>query len=241
MGMVLDSRVDEVRTRLALFIMGLEERGHKVMPLLESDLVSMVVKTLAYFLRTLSNMVRDLYRGDITESGFVDTMAGLVQEQLTRAWNEGMRVNGLDPEKDMEPEWEEILQEIILNEYNYIDGFAADIVQTAEDEQPWDALLARAELWANRYTDVVNRAILVTKEQKLVWHLGATEEHCPTCSALNGIVAWASEWELAGVNPQNPPNEDLECGGWNCDCERVPTTERHTRGAWDRIMAALGK
>ena len=236
--MVCDSRVDEVRTRLALFILGLEEHGYKIAPLLQSDLVEMVVKTLAYFLRTLSSMVRDLYRGDIEEGGFVDTMATLVQEQLTRAWHEGMRVNGLDPETEMEPEWEEQLQEIILNEYNYIDQFAADIVQTAKDEKPWDALLARAELWANRYTDVVNRAVLVTKEQKLKWVYGDTQ-HCDTCMALNGIVAWASEWELANVVPQSPPNEALDCGGWKCQCSLEPTKERHTPGAFDRIMAAL--
>lgn len=236
--MVCDSRVDEVRTRLALFILGLEERGHKVLPLLQSDLVDMVVKTLAYFLRTLSSMVRDLYSGEIEEGGFVDRMATLVQEQLTRAWNEGMRANGLDPATDMEPEWEEMLQDIIANEYNYVDQFAADIVQAAKDEAGWDALLARAELWANRYTDVVNRAILVTKEQKLVWIYGDTE-HCETCAALNGIVAWASEWELADVHPQSPPNDALDCGGWKCQCRLEPTSARHTAGAFDRIMAAL--
>ena len=193
-------------------------------------------KTYEYYRRVLLSMTRDLYRGDISESEFVTQMADLIQQQLTRAWHEGMRTNGLDPVEDMEEDWLTILDEIILSEYNYVDAFAADIVDAWNRNQPWEPLLARAELWANRYNDVVNQAIMATKEQKLKWIYGDTE-HCETCAALNGIVAWASEWELSGVEPQNPPNAALTCGGWKCKCRLEPTTERKTRNAFSRIMA----
>jgi hypothetical protein len=109
-------------------------------------------------------------------------------------------------------------------------------VDAAKNELGWDGMLARAELWANRYTDTVNIAILTTKEQKLVWNLGATEEHCETCAALNGIVAWASEWELANVHPQSPPNDLLECGGWKCDCSLEPTEKRRSPKALTTLL-----
>ncbi len=240
--MVRDDRLDQFRTKLIEVALVMEAKGYDIKAYLPRDMVQAAddyTKTLAYFLRVLSGMVKDLYRGDIDESGFVTRMADLIQQQLTRAWAEGMRANDLDPVADMEPEWQEKLDAIILNEYNYVDNFAADIVDAAKNETGWDALLARAELWANRYTDTVNIAILTTKEQKLVWRLGATEEHCDTCAALNGIVAWASEWQLADVHPQSPPNDALDCGGWRCDCSLEPTRERHTPGAFDRIMAAL--
>jgi hypothetical protein len=185
-------------------------------------------KTVEYFTRVLSGMVRDLYRGDIEEGGFVDGLAQLVQDQLTRAWNEGMRENDLDPAEDMEPEWQVILDDIIANEYNYVDGFAADIVAARDEQTDWTPLLLRAELWANRYNDVVNRAILATKEQKLLWVYGETEEHCDTCRELNGIVAWASEWEESGLKPGG---DSLQCGGWRCQCSLIPTANRHTRDA----------
>ena len=185
-------------------------------------------------------MVRDLYRGDIEEGDFVDGLAQLVEDQLTRAWGEGMRENDLDPVEDMEPEWEAMLEGIILNEYNYIDGFAADIVAAADEQLDWEPLLSRAQLWANRYNDVVNQAIMATKEQKLIWVRGNTEKPCDNCTALNGIVAFASIWEELDVHPQQPPNPKIGCEGWECDCSLIPTSNRQTRDARDAIMQAIG-
>jgi hypothetical protein len=199
-------------------------------------LVVAYVKTYDYYLRTISGYVRDLYRGDIEEGDFVTQMSELIDSQLTRAWHEGMRENELDPIEEMEPEWQEILDGIILSEYDYVDGFASDIVAARDEQLDWDPLLSRADMWANRYNDVVNQAIIATKEQKLLWVYGDTD-HCDTCLALNGIVAWASEWEESGVKPQG---NMLQCGGWNCQCEIIPTGNRHTRGALDAIMSAIG-
>jgi hypothetical protein len=97
-------------------------------------------------------------------------------------------------------------------------------------------------VWANRYNDVVNQATMLTAKAggKLMWVMGATEEHCSTCARLHGIVAYRAEWELARVYPQRPPNPVLECGGWRCQCRLEPTSERHTRDAFDKIMRALG-
>lgn len=207
--------------------------------------VPLELKTVEHFVRTLSSMTRQLYRGELSEYDFVNQMATLIQEQLTRAWNEGMRQNDLDPQEEMKPEWANMLQELILNEFIYVDQFAADIVATSRanngDEAKWGGLLSRAEMWANRYNETVNTAVRVTKEQKLRWDLGQTEKHCNLCSKLNGIVAFSSEWEELGVHPQDPPNSNIECGGWNCDCKFTPTTERRTRDAYNRILAVSGQ
>ena len=200
-------------------------------------LVVEATKTVEYFVMKLSGMVRDLYRGDIEEADFVDGLASLVEDQLTRAWREGMRENDLDPDEDMEPEWQTILDDIILNEYNYVDGFAADIVAARDEQLDWGPLLSRAELWANRYNDVVSQSVIATGKGKLLWVYGDTD-HCTTCERLNGIVAWTEEWEEAGVRPQSPPNDLLECGGWRCQCTLVPTGNRHTRNALDAILDA---
>lgn len=205
--------------------------------------VTAYFKTVDYFIRTLTGMVRDLYRMEIDEEMFVTQLADLVQQQLTRAWNEGMRENDLNPQTDMTDEWQQILDQIILDEYDYVDQFAHDITQrsleTGGDEAYWGDLQSRAQLWANRYNDVVNRAILETKEQKLIWVYGDTE-HCSTCERLNGIVAFASEWQLANVHPQQPPNDTLDCGGWRCQCQLIPTGNAHTRNAFDAIQEAIG-
>jgi len=200
------------------------------------DVLMLATKTENYYVRVLSKGVRDLYNNQTTEDDLLDTMIRLLDEQLRRAWNEGARENGWEMPEDMTDEWEGILQDIINSEFDHVEQFIADVVAARDAGEPIEPLIARAELWASRYNDVVNRAVIETadKEERLEWVLGATEEHCETCAALNGIVASADEWAMSGFQPQNPPNNALECGGWRCDCALVPTDKRRTAGRFDK-------
>jgi hypothetical protein len=164
--------------------------------------------------------VRDLYAGDIDESSFVDDMIRLIDEQFDKAWNAGMRENGLDPQTDMTDAWARVLDDRKVQELDYVEQYARDILDAARNGDPIDPLRARVDLWTNRYNEVQNLAKVTTagKDVLLVWHLGATEQHCDTCSRLNGVVAYASDWEERGLHPQGAPNEHLDCGGWQCDC-----------------------
>lgn len=191
------------------------------------------VKTTGYMLRVINALVRDLYNGVIESDEFNSEMADLIENQFKRAFNEGMRNNGLDPQKDVIPEWEAEYQRMVTDQYSFIEKFANDILKGKENESGKDQFLSRADLWANQYESVVNESQMITADNKakFEWVLGATEEHCGTCSRLNGIVAWAEEWEQAGYHPQRPPNGLLECGGWRCDCSLVPTDKRRTANA----------
>ena len=209
------------------------------------DLAS--IKTYDHYLRQIYSLVDGLFDGEISQDDFIDGMAEIIPVQLTKAWNEGMRENGLDPEGDMLEEWQLELDGVILSEFDFVDGFAAAIVDEANKDDPTlDAMHARADLWANRYNDVYSLAKLLTSEgtQKFKWSLGGTEEHCWICQALDGIVAFSREWEQAGFRPQEPPNDLLSltndgekgCGGWRCDCNLEPTNERRTVRALDRLL-----
>ncbi len=80
-------------------------------------------------------------------------------------------------------------------------------------------LAARVGVWANQIRKTFNRARTYHVDNlKFRWRLGNTEEHCADCLALHGQVKTAAEWRAAGIQPQSP---DLECGGWNCDCDLV--------------------
>lgn len=191
------------------------------------------LKTVAYYQRVLDKNVRDLYASRMDEAAFIDDLVRLVDEQFTRAWNEGMRANDLDPAADMTEEWAEILDEAKLAELDYIESFAADIRAAAEAEASIDQFRARAEIWANRYNEIVNLSKITTGGKvKYEWRYGETE-HCDTCQSLNGIVAFATEWEQAGIQPQS---RLLECGGWNCQCQLETTDKRRTPEALGRIM-----
>lgn len=198
-------------------------------------------KTVEYFESELTRMVTNVYEGNLGGE-FIDILANLISGQLTQAYEQAWADN--NGEGDLPDYLTESVESMILNQYDFVDQFYRDIVDARVDEEPIEPLLARVPLWANRWEEAYNTAILLITSNEggnLEWQLGETEEHCETCSALNGIVARASEWEQLGVYPQSAPNEKLECGGWKCDCSLTPTDKRRSPKAFDSIMNAVSK
>jgi hypothetical protein len=207
----------------------LKARGVELDQPLSSQLDAL--KTVDYYDRALSRDVLDFYRGDMGAGEFIDDMIQLVEGQFTRAWNEGMREVGLDPQKDMKPEWEQVLKDEIDAELEHVLDYAQAIEDARIAGDPVAPLQGRIALWTNRYNEIVNLSMR-TCEPKMNyrWEFGATEQHCETCAALNGIIASGQDWEASGYHPQGAPNEMLECGGWRCDCRLVPTDDQATEG-----------
>ena len=171
-------------------------------------------------------------RYQYTTQDWTRDMASAIQSYITEAWLAGMAENGLTHE-DMLPEWQAQIDAIIANEKVRLPDLAAWITMTVETVRPleaaWPAIHARLDMWANRWLDTFNQARSATAEEgaKEEWVVGPTE-HCPTCLALNGLVAYVWEWEESGFRPQSPPNPLLKCGGYRCQCERRPTTKRRS-------------
>ena len=184
-------------------------------------------KTVAYFDRVLNGAVLGLYRGDIGREEFVDELFRLLDEQYRRAWNEGMRENDLDPQRDMKPEWEAVLQDAIAGQLDYVEPFADAILAAKEAGTPVGPLQSRVSLWSNGYNAIVQLSIITTRpDDRYRWEVGPTE-HCSTCEALNGIVATAKDWQESGYAPQG---RMLECGGYRCQCRWVYTEDPVTPG-----------
>lgn len=208
-----------------------------VIPHLTEKALRLAMKDYNYYTYALTNLARMLYQG-IIDDEFGLMMEALIGQQLTEAWHQALEEYGFMP-SEMTDEMKDILAEMIQNEYQHIDSLYSYVRDLAMREEPFDKVMHRVRLWANRYTDVVNRASMVLMSglgERLQWVLGPTEEHCYTCNTLNGVVAFASEWETLGVRPQNPPNAMLECGGWNCGCYLTHTYRRRSPRAFDTIL-----
>ena len=190
-------------------------------------------KTVDFYLRTMQGLIRSLYNGDIGGE-FIDIMANLISGQLRQAYISGAADAGL-LEIELTGEMENELQGFILAEFDYVDNIFRDIINARIDETTIDPLLARAKLWANRWNEVYNsakHAVMLAFGGKEMWVIGATEDHCISCMPLNGIVAFASEWEASGFKPQG---KMLDCGGWNCKCELIPTNARRSNKPAERL------
>ena len=196
-------------------------------------------KTYDYMQKVIEGLVSGVYN-NLVGGQFVDSMANLISGQLTQAYQQAYIDEGFTG-FTLPDYLASSLEMMILNQYDFVDQYFRDIVDARIDGAPIDPLLARASMWANRYNEAYNQAVaLITKEMggRLVWNYGEAE-HCKTCLSLNGIVAFASEWDTLGVHPQGAPNSKLECGGWKCQCSLTPTTKRRSPNAYGRIEAIL--
>jgi hypothetical protein len=178
--------------------------------------------------------------GNYSSDQWTRDFASAIRTYLTEAWFEGMADNSLTHD-DMTPEWQALLDQAISSEMNFLPDLGYWIAQTVLSVKPVESALpairARLDMWANRWLDVKNQAIHATAEPfaKEIWIKGDTE-HCPTCNALNGLVAYVTEWDQAGFHPQNPPNKMLLCKGYKCGCRRVGTTARRSPNVLTRLL-----
>ena len=196
------------------------------------------IQTVEFYARTMKGLIRSVYN-NMMGGEFIDIMANLVQGQLTQAFQYALDETGAD----WFPELRAELERMILSEYGFVDGLFRDIIDARLAGQSIEPLLVRADLWANRWNDAYNIAKLMIQSlfgERLMWVYGAAE-HCDTCRSLNGIVAFAREWEALNVRPQNPPNPLLECQGWRCKCSLQPTNQRRSPKAFDTILNIVSK
>ena len=184
------------------------------------DELTAKLKTVNYYTRTLWEMTRSLYGGSLSRDDFIDKMVNLLEGQLTRAWNAGMRENGLDVIQDMNAEWRFKLTNIITDEFDYVERLANDVLRAAADGVEVAGFRGRVDLWVNRYNEVQNTARVETAAQSEMfeWVFGPTVEHCGDCATFAGQRRTAADWLAGGKMPQS---RALECGGWNCLCELV--------------------
>ena len=192
-------------------------------------------KSYEYFLAQTNGLVRALYNGFIGGQ-FIDTLANLISGQLWDAYEKAWFDEGGD---GVVPDYlNKSYQDAVSAQYGYVDQFYRDIVDEKIDQTSLDPLLVRANMWANRWNEAYNEAVrLITLENggRLVWKMGRAE-HCSTCLALDGIVAFAKEWDAIGIKPQS---DRLECHGFNCKCSLSPTKARRSPNAYGRIEAAI--
>ncbi|HET8707382.1 MAG TPA: hypothetical protein VFM46_13845, partial [Pseudomonadales bacterium] len=161
-------------------------------------------------------------------------ITGQIIDAYIKAWYDETDGQG-DPPVYLQFEAQRKTQEQI----SHIQPFYTAIIDARINQTGLEPLLVRADMWANRYREAYTDAIAFIAAQnggKLQWVYNPDKEHCDTCMSLNGIVAFATEWDAAGVRPQRAPNAALDCGGWQCGCELRPTTARRTRNAYDKIV-----
>lgn len=209
------------------------------------DILSVLadVKALQDYDNTLTRLVsirvQQLRQTLVPPGSFGEDLSVAIESGLNEAWRLGMRENDVT---DMLPEWQDIVDGIIAEERSHIPDFSQYLADTAPDAESMGEAMSTAQnrlsLWIQRYTDVYEQAVRMTQDEKTKeeWVTDPAKESCSTCLALNGIVAYAREWDEAGFHPRDFPNPLLECTGAKCGCNRVPTDKRRSPDALQRLL-----
>lgn len=93
----------------------------------------------------------------------------------------------------------------------------ADAIENGEYDQDEQALIDRADMWADAAQGMYHAGHLYRAgNPKYRWDYQPGKVHCGTCSTLNGQVKTAEEFRALGYYPQSP---NLECSGIHCGCE----------------------
>lgn len=184
------------------------------------------------FGRAVRSAIRGVWYGELDIIGFADSMQGAIFRAYEQAWREGSEQCGISPAERTQEEQAALDAEIasdqgyILGLYDRIDNMK---LQHAETGKPtYTQVVNQAKLWANRYNAVRNLAQrMACSDQKLIWRMGPTREHCVDCQNYEGRVYRASVWDKYGIRPQS---RDLSCHGYNCLCYFEPTDAPGTPG-----------
>lgn len=189
--------------------------------------------------KSLRDSVRAYRTQSIDYDQFWEAMTATIRRRLPQAWYEGAKSCGVAP-ADLSPEERMALQNAIVNEMSFVTklAHAVDVDRESHPERktPTKSLFGRLDMWAQRYTDLQSRArVMACGDQKLQWVRGATKEPCRSCIRLGGKIKRASYWRRVNVYPQRPINHSLECEGFNCLCQLLPTDERCSPGPLPRL------
>lgn len=176
----------------------------------------------------IRSAVRSLWNGNIDYYTFMDNMSLAIERGFTQAWYEGAKIYGISP-AELTPEEHLRLTDEVNKEREFVRNLGQAITANSKISggklQP---LITRAELWVAGYNRIRTLgSTYAARDQKQEWRMGATKEHCRSCQRYNGRVYRASTWRKHNIYPRM---YDLECRGYNCQCDLYITNAPATPG-----------
>jgi len=146
-----------------------------------------------------------------------------------QAYIEGLREGGVDAE-ELDDDDKATISAWVSNQQSYVNGFAADVVAAAGNDDAERAVLGRVPLWVAALEALGGLGFASAQgNMMMTWRLNAhhaTNEHCstkdgkPGCDSLDGKRHRLTWWRQRGLIPRTPGGPTA-CGGWNCGCGLV--------------------
>jgi hypothetical protein len=188
------------------------------------------------FRRNTRASVRGLWTNVLTLQQAIRTFRLAIEQAIEMAWLEGAAECGIQEDELTVAELT-ARDEFIFEQNELAPNFLRVVKeQSKANGGKLQPLLQRNEMWINQYSSAKQQSeAMACADEKRIWILGIVEEHCKTCPRLEGQVRRLSFWQN-NVLPRNAPNEKLECGGYNCQCELRKTNKPLSRGRLPKLV-----
>jgi len=185
-------------------------------------------KSLSTFQASVRAATRGLYLGELDNMSAADALFSAIGRGFEQAWREGAREAGILANERTKEE-SDTLALMIGDQYQYVRQFVQWIYEHNKTSgAPYEMILARAQMWINRYNQVVTRAReMGDLDAKEVWLYNPAKEHCCDCARMHNRVYRNSIWFKYGIEPNSSA---LACFGGNCGCKRQKTDLPITKG-----------
>ena len=146
-------------------------------------------------------------------------MRALNAKYIRQAMKDGLEDGGIE-DAILEGDDLSKANELIAEQSGYVTDFLDKLYS---DNPGVNDVEARVILWANKALVPAYQAGLISADRDGLyeWVYGDTE-HCDTCLRLNGQKHRLHEWE----DHYMPQSEELDCGGWRCECKLVKSKGR---------------
>lgn len=197
-------------------------------------------QTRALFFRNLTTFCELAVARQISSRNFMSSLKGELRLAGRAAFLDGIRAgagNFSIGEDELSPDEIALRENLIAVQISYA-GNLRDFVFTDPPPEFID-VISRVALWARKSLDTIYESgrLAGAKNKIYGFRLGLTEKHCRTCLAASKQRHRASTWAKYKIMPKG---DNLECGGFNCDCEFYETNEGVV-GNIQRIPVIEGK
>lgn len=195
----------------------------------------MLDKSLSAFRKSVLAVSRGIWQGKLDLLSGADALFSAINRGYNQAWIDGAKSCGIKPDERTQEETDE-LNRLIGDNSQYVGRYVEWIQEhNKASGSSWEMIKSRAELWVNRYNEVLAKAqTMACQNKKLRWQLGKCKEHCRSCLKLNGRVHRASLWAEKNIYPRATTGI-LACNGYRCCCEFVETDEPATKGRFPKL------
>lgn len=173
----------------------------------------------------LTKFVNQAFDGDMNALDLARAHRALIRTLGPRAFEEGLREGGVDPDNSQEgldAEDQAAIDEWIAEQVGYVRDFCKAAVEADGDTTKRIDVLTRVLTWIDAMRSLGTQGKMSAQKNAMgTWQFGDTEDHCDSCARLSGQRHRLKWFRSKGFIPREPGSETLECGGWNCDCRIV--------------------